>query len=97
MAKRKKTGSLLERVDEKYPGYAGEVVGLSVQQLDQRIADMQKTLEDSETHRDEKFGEELASLKAKAAEINGSYNDVKKAVALKTKFLVSLIREKGGA
>jgi hypothetical protein len=88
--------TLLEKVDEKYPNYSQEVLGLSVPQLDQRIAELQKTLEDSEQHREEKQGEALRSLKEELKSINGPYNDVKKAVALKTKLLVSLVREKGG-
>lgn len=89
--------TLMEKVDEKYPNYSQEVMGLSVEQLDKRIVEMQKTLEDSENHKEEKQGEALKKLKEDMKTINGPYADVKKAVALKTKFLVSLVREKGGA
>ena len=89
--------SLQEKVDEKYPQYSAEVMGLSVQQLDQRIASLQKELEDAAQFQEEKNGEALKSLAAQLKELRADYGDVKKAVALKTKYLVSLVREKGGA
>jgi predicted DNA-binding ArsR family transcriptional regulator len=89
--------TLMEKVDKEYPNYSQEVLGLSVQQLEKRIADMQKGLVDAATFRDEKFGDEIRSLKEQLKDKNSSYTDIKKAVGLKTKYLVSLIREKGGA
>ncbi len=100
MAKGKRSAgpkSLQEKVDEKYAGYSGEVMGLSVPQLDQRIAQLQKTLEDAAQFQEEKNGEALKSLAAQLKDLRADYGDVKKAVALKTKYLVSLVREKGGA
>lgn len=88
--------SLQEKVDEKYPEYSGEVMGLSVQQLDQRIAELQKTLEDAAQFQEEKNGEAIKGLQAQLKDLKDDYNEVKKAVALKTKYLVSLVREKGG-
>ena len=96
MAKANKTGSLLEKVDSKYPGFADEVGGLSVQQLEKRIADMQKTLEDAVIFQDEKNGGEIESLSAQLKDLKADLSEVKKAVALKTKYCVKLIREKGG-
>lgn len=97
MASRKprKPKTLLEKVDVEYPGFAEEVLGLNVQQLDKRIADMQKELEKSEQHKAE--NQDLRDTSASLEQLRGPYKDVKKAVGLKTKFLVSLIREKGGA
>lgn len=99
MAKGKRAAgpkTLQEKVDAKHEGYSAEVMGLSIPQLDQRIAELQKALEDSETHKEEKQGEALRGLKEELKSINGPYSDVRKAVALKTKYLVSLVREKGG-
>lgn len=90
----KTTKTLMEKVDEKFPTYSSEVLGLSVQQLEQRIVNLQKQLQDSETHKEE--NKELQSLSEKRSELLGPYRDVKSAVALKTKYLVSLIKEKGG-
>lgn len=89
--------SLLEKVDDKYPEYANEVAGLNVQQLDQRIAELQKTLEDAAKFHEDKNSEAITGLRAQLKDLNADFGDVKKAVALKTKFLVSLVREKGGA
>jgi hypothetical protein len=99
MAKGKRSAgpkTLQEKVDSKYPQYSGEVMGLSVPQLDQRIAELQKTLEDAAQFQDEKNGEALKSLSAQLKDLKADYGDVNKAVKLKTKYLVSLVREKGG-
>src|SRR5258708_7792475 len=98
MAKGKRSPkSLQEKVDEKYPQYSGEVMGLGVPQLDQRIAELRKTLDDAAQFQEEKNGEAMKSLAAQLKDLRADYGDVKKAVALKTKYLVSLVREKGGA
>lgn len=89
--------TLLEKVDSKYPQYSQEVVGLSVQQLDQRIAELQKALEDAANFQEEKNGEAIKAMQSQLKDLKADYGDVKKAVVLKTKFLVSLVREKGGA
>lgn len=96
MAKAKKTGSLLEKVDTQYPGFADEVAALNVQQLEKRVADMQKTLEDAVTFHEEKNGDEVKTLKEQLKELNATLGDTKKAVKLKTKYCITLIREKGG-
>lgn len=92
----RKPVTLLEKVDTKYPGYADEVQGLSVQQLDQRIADMQKSLEDAAKFKEDKNGDAIKTLKAQLKDLNADYSEVASAVKLKTKLLVSLVREKGG-
>lgn len=100
MAKgRKPSGpkSLQEKVDDKYPQYSGEVMGLNIQQLDQRIASLQKELEKAAEFHEEKNGEAVKSMQAQLKDLKADYGDVKKAVVLKTKYLVSLVREKGGA
>lgn len=89
--------TLQEKVDAKYPKYSGEVMGLSVAQLDQRIAELQKTLEDAAQFQEEKNGEAMKTLAAQLKDLRADYGDAKKAVVLKTKYLVSLVREKGGA
>jgi len=88
--------SLQEKVDDKYPQYSAEVMGLNVPQLDQRIASLQKELEDATQFQEEKNGEALKSLAAQLKDLKADLGDVRKAVALKTKYLVSLVREKGG-
>lgn len=100
MAKERKSSgpkTLQEKVDSKYPKYSAEVMGLSVPQLDQRIATLQKTLEDAVQFQEEKNGEALKSLAAQLKDLKADLGDTRKAVALKTKYLVSLVKEKGGA
>ena len=81
----------------KLPGgqeFKEEVDRLSIQQLEARISRMQKDLDDSEEHK--KNNEALNKVKNEKAELEGPYNDVKKAVKIKTKYIIELIKEKGG-
>lgn len=93
--KRKAPKTFREKLDEAFPGFADEADTLNVQQLDKKISDMQKELQDSEQHKAE--NEDLRSAKFEYDELRGPYTDVKKAVGTKTQYLVKLVREKGGA
>jgi hypothetical protein len=81
----------------KLPGgkeFKEEVDSLSIAQLESRITTMQKGLEESEEHRE--ANEPLRRAKDEVAELNGPYNDVRKAVKIKTKYIIQLLRSKGG-
>jgi hypothetical protein len=81
----------------KLPGgkeFKDEVDALGIPALEARITRMQKDLDDSEEHK--KNNEALNKVKAEKAELEGPYNDVKKAVKVKTKYIIELIKEKGG-
>jgi len=81
----------------KLPGgqeFKEEVDRLSVQQLEARISRMQKDLDESREHK--KNNDALNKVKAEKAELEGPYNDVEKAVKVKTKYIIELIKEKGG-
>jgi hypothetical protein len=97
MKKARKPRTLVEKIESEFPDFQSEVVGLDVGKLEKRIADMQKELQDAADFQEEKRGEEIRNLAAELKEARGPYNDVKSAVSLKTKYLVTLIREKGGA
>ncbi len=71
-----------------------EVDSLSVPVLEARITRMQKDLDESEEHRKENVA--LNNAKDEVKELSGPYNDVKKAVQVKTKYIIELIKEKGG-
>lgn len=71
-----------------------EVDRLSVSQLNERITKMQKQLQESEEHKEQNVA--LQNAKAEVKELSGPYNDVKKAVSVKTKYIIALIKEKGG-
>lgn len=81
----------------KLPGgkeFKEEVDRLSIDALEARITKMQKDLDESEEHKKENVA--LQEVKAEKAQLEGPYNDVKKAVQVKTKYLIELIKEKGG-
>ena len=86
--------SLLEKIDKTFPGFADEVNKLSSEDLKQRVVSYAQQLQESEDH---KVGnEQLAQAQAAVAELLGPYKDVKKAVKLKTQYILTLIAEKGG-
>jgi hypothetical protein len=92
MAKSKK--SVQEKVQAEFPEFVTDVAGLSVDQLNTKLATLAKGLEESEECKDN--DEELEKTKLLAAELSAPYRDIKKAVGLKTKYVISLIKEKGG-
>ena len=87
--------SVREKVEKDYPEFSTEVAGLSIDELNSKLASLAKGLEDSENHKDD--NEDLNNAKALASELAAPYRDVKKAVQLKSKYVIALLREKGGA
>lgn len=87
--------SVKDKVYKKHPLFVEEVQGLNIEQLEARIVGLQKGLEESEAHRE--ANEELKNARDAYATLRGPYDDVRNAVKLKTRFIVELIREKGGA
>ena len=75
--------------------FKSEVDRLSVTALEARVTGLQKALGESRDHKEENTA--LKNAKELVAEISGPYNDVEKAVKIKTKYLLSLIKEKGGS
>ncbi|CAM6004874.1 unnamed protein product [Sphagnum balticum] len=90
--KAKKTAD--EKFQEEYPEFVGEVVGLSVDQLNSRLAEQAKAAEWNETTKEE--DEELEEAQKAASELAAPYRDAKKAIRAKSKYLIKLIKEKGG-
>lgn len=86
--------SVKEQVQEKHKEFASEVDGLSDAALRARIVSLQQALAESEQHKEE--NEALIQARAEVTELSGPYNDVKKAVKLKTRYILTLIEEKGG-
>lgn len=87
----------LEKKLVKLPGgreFMESVMGLSNKDLEARISQMQKALDESEEHRE--ANEALKNAKDEVKLLSGPYNDVKKAVKLKTKYIITLLKEKGG-
>lgn len=92
MARQKKT--LQEKVQEEMPEFAGEVAGLSVDQLNGRLANLAKDSETNETAMED--DEELEKAKAHASELGAPYRDARKGIRLRSRYIIALIKEKGG-
>ena len=72
--------------------FASEVSSLSVANLEARITRMQKDLDESEEHKEN--NESLRQAKDEVKELSGPYSDVKKAIKLKTKYIIEILKEK---
>lgn len=92
MAKAKK--SVAEKVEKEFPEFVGAVAGLNVAELEGKLSTYAKEAERVEDAKD--ADEEFANAKALASELGGPYRDAKKAIRLKSRYLISLIRDKGG-
>ena len=83
-----------QKVEKELPEFTAEVAGLDVQAIKNRIANYAKELEDSEQHKEN--NQELADAQAEVTTLAGPYKDVRKAVRMKTRYLLGLMKEKGG-
>lgn len=93
MARQKKT--VQEKVQADYPEFATEVANLTVDELNNRLSSMVKELEESESHKEN--NEDLNDAKSLASELAAPYRDVKKAVQLKSRYVVGLLKDKAKA
>jgi hypothetical protein len=93
MARAKK--SVREVVEKNYPEFAEELTGATTEQLNNRLATLAKGLEESEQAK-ENDGE-LEKTRLLASELSAPYRDIKKAVQLKSKYVIGLLRDKGAA
>lgn len=86
--------SYKEIIEKDYPEFADTVLGMTVEQLNSRLAQHAKDLDqiDEAKDNDIKRMETQELLK----EINAPYNDAKKLFKLKNKYIINLIKEKGG-
>lgn len=95
MARTKKEPLTFEgKVQKEMPEFADEVARLDVQGLKNRIATYAGELSESEDQKE--TDEALKNAQMEAKELGAPYRDVKKAVAMKTRYLLSLMKEKGG-
>lgn len=82
-----------EKCEKAYPEFVEEVYNLTSEALKARIVSLQQGLEESEAHKE--ANDTLKEARAQVTELNGPYLDVRKAVRLKTSYLIELLREKG--
>lgn len=85
--------SIKELVQEAHKEFTAEVDGLPVPQLRDRIVGMQKQLEESDAHK--ASNDTLKEARTVVNELAAPYREVKKAVSLKTKYIIELLKEKG--
>ena len=90
--KAKKT--FVEKVQEEMPDFVGEVVGLSVDDLNKRLAAIAKASQENDENQEK--DEDLAKAKLLAKELGDDYREPRKTLKKKTKYIVALIKEKGG-
>lgn len=92
MAKQKKPIKTV--VQELYPDFAGDVDGLTVDALEKRLNMYAKRAEEIEEAKEQ--DEELEKTRDLLTELAAPYRDGKKEVRFKSRYLISLIKEKGG-
>lgn len=85
--------SISEKVQKEMPEFAAEVANLSSDQLDERLAQLAKDAEAIETAKEEDEG--LEEARAKAVELTAPYRDGKKAIRLKSRYIIGLLKDKG--
>lgn len=92
--KRAAKKSLEEKVQADYPEFVEEVQGLSVDQMETRLSNLAKNAEDvSDAKQND---EELKDARSKVSNLDAPYRDAKKAIRMKSRYIIKLIREKGG-
>lgn len=88
----------LESKVYKLPGgkeFKEEADRKSIADLEDSIVRLQKGLDESRAHKEENVA--LRNARDEVAELSGPYNDVEKAVKIKTKYMIELLKEKGKA
>lgn len=84
-----------QKLEKEDSEFTDSVRGLDIPQLEARIAKYQKELQDSEEHKAQNAP--LKEAQANVKELSGGYSDCRKDVKKKTRYLISMIRSKGGA
>lgn len=92
MAKERK--DVRTKAQKQIPDFVEVVDALGLDDLEKRLNTLAKQAEEVETAKDE--DENLEEAKSVVRELNSPYTDAKKAIRLKTKYLIQLIGEKGG-
>lgn len=86
--------SVQEKVQKKYPEFVSAVDGLSVADLESKLAMYAKESENVDQAQEN--DEEIEKTNALLSELKGPYLDARKAIKLKMRYVISLIKEKGG-
>jgi hypothetical protein len=88
----KQVKSITEIVETEYKEFAVEVSKLDATALKSRITGLQQALEESEEHKN--ANQALIDARTEVSLLSGPYRDVKKAVKLKTKYILELLKSR---
>lgn len=86
--------SVKEQILKDHSDFATEVETISISALRARIVTLQQVLEESEQHKE--ANETLQQARDQVKELAGPYRDVKKAINLKTRYILEMLASKGG-
>ncbi len=87
--------SVEQKVKEELPEFAQEVETLSTAQINTRLSTLAKDAEAVQDAKEE--DEELDDAKATARGLAAPYNDAKKVLRLKTRYLIKTLKDRGVA
>lgn len=92
---------LSEVVQEKHPEFASEVEKLDVIELEKKLSNLSKASEANEDAKEADMDDignpkSLGYASSLRADRIAPYNDLKKALRLQSRYVISLIRERGG-
>jgi hypothetical protein len=93
LAKGKTMKSNTDRIHDEFPEFASEVQSLETDALKARIVSLQQALEESDEAKEADEG--LKEAKAAYDLAVGPYRDIRKAVRMKTKFLIDMLKDRG--
>jgi hypothetical protein len=85
--------NVMEKVKTEFPEFAEETASLSTEDINARLAQFAKdweAIEDSLA-----ADQELEAAKENVASLAGPYRDAKKTLKLKSRYLVSMLKERG--
>jgi uncharacterized small protein (DUF1192 family) len=85
--------TLEEKIQKDNPEFAAEVAGLSVDELNKRLALLAKDAE--AVSESKEADEELENTRALLTQLTAPYRDAQKSIRLKSRFVISLIKDKG--
>lgn len=84
----------ITKAQKELPEFCDEVAGLSVDQLNARLA--QNAKDYSEVNKVKEADQGLSDAREAAKLANAPYVDAKKSLRLKSEYLIQLIKDKGG-
>jgi hypothetical protein len=89
----KEQQNLTTKIQKQMPEFFDEVASLDSDALEHRVVQLAKDLGDVEKAKE--GDEALEQARETAKELNAPYNESRKAIRLKTSYLIQLLEEKG--